>query len=246
MSSPVIVCDLEYAVHHLPDLSSKAGFKLKKTFLALIKPNICGLYHPSLDLLSSIAEFLLSGAKSVVIGETSSMMHDPKEQFERLGVNALAKRFGGRVRAVDLCQDEWVKVRVPSPHALKEIDLSKTVLDSDILVNVPRVGTHSTTHLTCAIKNLFGLLPQKHKFRVYHPLGVDKVIADIANVIRPDLNVVDAGRKMILGVDVLAVDVVACRFVNVDPIKVEHLRLVSESRGEKLEFFVKGVKVIEV
>ncbi len=246
MSDHVIVCNLEYAVRHLPDLSSKAGFKLEKTFLALIKPNICGIYHPSLDLLSSIVGFLLSGAKSVVIGETSSMMHDPKEQFESLGVNALVKRFGGSVRAVDLCEDERVKVRVSSPHALKEIDFPKTVLDSDVLVNVPRIGTHSTTRLTCAIKNLLGLLPQKRKFSVYHPLGVDKVIADIASVIRPDLNVVDAGSKVILGVDVLAVDVVACRFVDVDPMKVEHLRLVSEDRDEKLESLMKRVKVIDV
>ena len=242
----VIVCDLDYAIRHLPDLSSKAGFKLDKAQLALIKPNICGLYHPSLDLLSSIVEFLLSGAKSVVIGETRSMMHEPEKQFKRLGVNALLKRFSGHVRAVDLSDDEWVQVSVPNPHALKEIDFPKTVLDSDVLINVPKVGTHSTTRLTCALKNLFGLLPQGQKISVYHPLGVDKVIADIAQVIKPNLNIVDAGNKAILGLDALAVDVVACRFVNLDPLKVEHLRLVSEDRDEKLEDFVKRLKVKEV
>lgn len=242
----MIVCDLDNAIRNLPSLSSKVGFKLGKAQLAVVKPNICGIYHPSLDLLSSIVEFLLSRAESVVIGETSSMMHDPEEQFKRLGVSALSERFNERVKAVDLSHDEWVKVRVSNPHVLKEIDVPKTVLDSDVLVNVPRLGTHSTTTLTCALKNLFGLLPQKHKHSAYHPLGMSRVIADIAHVMKPDLNIVDARRSAILGTDALAVDIVACRYLNLDPLRVEHLRLVSEDRGERLEDFLEKMRVIEV
>jgi len=244
--NPVIVCDFDDAIRRLPYLSSQAGFKLEKAHLVLVKPNICGLYHPSLNLLSSILEFLSSKSESVIVSETRSMMHNPEEQFKRLGVDALLKRFSGHMTAVDLSDDEWVKIRVSNPHALREIELPKTVLDSDVLVNVPKVGTHSTTRLTCALKNLFGLLPQAHKYSLYHPLGMDKVIADIAQAVKPDLNIVDAGDKAVIGVDVLAVDVVACRFVNLDPLKVEHLRLVSEDRGQKLEGFMEKMQVVEV
>jgi len=243
--SRVVVCDLNYAVDHLLELSLKLGFKVGEVQLALIKPNICGLYHPSPDLLSSIVEFVLPGAESVVIGETRSMIHEPKEQFEKLGVTPLLKRFGDRVKAVDLSDDERVEVQVPNPHALEKIALPRTVLDSDILVNVPKVGTHSTTRLTCALKNLFGLLPQKRKYIRYHPLGMDKVIADIAQIVKPDLNIVDAGGKAILGLDALTVDVVACRFVDLNPLMVKHLGLVSEDRGEKLEAFVDEIEVVE-
>ena len=45
------------------------------------------------------------------------------------------------------------------------------------------------------VKNLFGLLVEKRKYNVYHPLGVDKVIADLAKVVRCNLNVVDARRE---------------------------------------------------
>lgn len=242
----VIVCDLNVALHDLPALSSKAGFRLEEPKLALIKPNLCGYYHPSLDLLANIVEFLLSGAESVVIGETRSMDHDPEDQFRRLGIYGLLERFSRHVKAVDLSEDEWVKVRVSNPHALREINLPKRVLDSDVLVNVPKFGHHHATRITCALKNLFGLLPEKHKFSVYHPLGMDRVIADIAQVIRPNLNVVDVGNKIILGVDALAVDVIACRFANMDPLKVEHFKLVSEDRDERLEVFLKGLTVIKV
>jgi len=242
----VMVCDLEEAIQHLPEFAARIGFKLERSKLALVKPNICGLYHPSLDLLSKVVEFLSSNVESIVIGETRSMIHDPQEQFERLGIDDLLKRFKGLVSSVDLSDGEWIRISIPNPHALREIDLPKAVLDSDVLVNVPKVGAHSTTRLTCALKNLFGLLPQKRKYSVYHPLGMDRVIADIAQVVKPDLNVVDAHSKVILGVDSLAVDAIACGFLSLDPLEVEHLRIVSEDRNEKLEVLMKNISMIEV
>ena len=242
----VIVCDLKDAVDRLPELCLELGFKVKDVQLALVKPNICGVYHPSLDLLSSIVELLLSKAESVVIGETGTIVCKPNEQFEKLGVASMLKRFGSRVQAVDLSHSELVEVPVPEPHALKKIVLPKMVLESDFLVNVPKVGTLSTTRLTCALKNLFGLLPQKRKYYSHHLFGrMHKVIADVAQVVKPDLNIVDAGSKVILGADALAVDVVACRFVDVDPLTVGHLRMVSEDRNEKLETFIKKIDVVE-
>ena len=72
-----------------------------------------------------------------------------------------------------------------------------------------------------------------------------KVIADVAQIVKPDLNIVDAGGKVILGIDALAVDVVACRFVDLDPLAVGHLRLVSEDRNENLEAFMKKIDLVE-
>jgi uncharacterized protein (DUF362 family) len=222
------------------------GFKVEAVQLALVKPNICGRFHPSLDLLSSIVEFLLHNAKSVVIGETGTIVCKPNEQFEKLGVAPMLKRFGSRVQAVDLSDGELVEVQVPHPHALKKVVLPKMVLESDLIVNVPKVGTLPTTRMTCALKNLFGFLPQKRKYYLYHPFGgMHKVIADVAQVVKPDLNIVDAGSKVILGKDVLAVDVVACRFVELNPLTVEHLRLVSEDRNENLETFMKKIDMVE-
>jgi len=222
------------------------GFKVEAVQLALVKPNICGRFHPSLDLLSSIVEFLLHNAKSVVIGETGTIVCKPNEQFEKLGVAPMLKRFGSRVQAVDLSGGEMVEVQVPHPHVLEKVVLPKMVLESNLIVNVPKVGTLPTTRMTCALKNLFGFLPQKRKYYLYHPFGgMHKVIADVAQVVKPDLNIVDAGGKVILGIDALAVDVVACRFVDLDPLTVGHLRLVSEDRNENLEAFMKKIDLVE-
>jgi len=244
--NPVLVCDLDYAIRNLPDLSKEVGFGLKPANLALVKPNICGFYHPSMDLLVSVFDFLLKGCESVFVGESWSGIHNPPKQFEKLGINRVLERFEGRVRAIDLSEDGHILVNVPRPHVLDEIEFPKMVFNAGVLVNVPKVGTHPSTRLTCALKNLFGLLPEKRKSKVYHPLGVDKVVADIAQVVKPDLNIADAEDKVIFSVDALGVDVVACRFLDLDPLEVEHLNLVSEDRGEKLEDFIERMEVVEV
>ena len=244
--SIVVICDLKYAINNLKNLLTLVEFKPGTNQRVLIKPNICGYYHASLDLLSKIIDFLLSYSKSIIIGDTASMVHDPKTQYEKLGINTLLKIFKESLEAIDLSEEDRIKISVPKPHKLKEILLPQTVTNSDIIINVPGVGTHSTTRLTCALKNLFGLLPEKRKFSVYHPLGIDEIIADIFQIVKPDLNIVDAGKKILLSTDALAVDVVACRFVKLDPLKVDHLRLVSQDQEKTLEEFIKSVRVIEV
>jgi len=241
---PVMVCNEKEALDNFSDLLSRVGFEPKKWKLALVKPNICGLYHPDFSLLKRIVDFLEPHAERIVIGETESMIHSPQEQFRRLGIYELLKDFQGRAEAKSLSGDRVIKVRVPSPHVIGELLLPETVVRCDLLINVPRVGTHSTTSLTCALKNLFGLLSEKRKHSTYHPLGMEEVIADIAKVVKTDLNVVDAGSRVILGLDPLTVDIIASKLIQINPLDVKHLRLVSEDRGQKLESVINELRVI--
>jgi len=72
----------------------------------------------------------------MVIGETQSAMHDPREQYQLLGIDRLAEKFGAGFRALDLSEDRVVRVRVPRPHALKEVELPEKVSKADILINI--------------------------------------------------------------------------------------------------------------
>lgn len=181
-----------------------------------------------------------------MIVETDSMGHTPDERFRSLGIWDMLKRFDGRVEAVNLMGDEILEVEVPSPHAVDRLPIPEMVHSCELLVNIPKVGTHSRTMLTCALKNLFGLLAEKRKYSVYHPLGVDKVIADLAKVVRCDLNIVDAGEEVIVGLDPLTVDILACRFAGLDPMRVEHLRLVSQDRGLRLGDVVDRLRILRM
>jgi len=41
-------------------------------------------------------------------------------------------------------------------------------------------------------------LPEKRKYDAYHVLGINNVIADVAQVVKPDLNIVDAVEKVVV------------------------------------------------
>jgi len=242
----VMTCNKGEFPSLFPEILTKVGFEAKEYELILVKPNLCGMYYPDLQLIEHTLKFLEPHARRIVIGETDSMGHTPDEQFRNLGILDLVKRFKGKVEAVNLMKDEILNVEVTSPHAAKHLPIPKLVHSCDLLVNIPKVGTHSRTMLTCALKNLFGLLAERRKYSVYHPLGVDRVIADVAKAVRCDLNVVDAREQVIVGVDPLTVDILACKFVGLDPFSVEHLRLISEDRHLKLEDIVKQLQIIKM
>ncbi|MHA2313937.1 MAG: DUF362 domain-containing protein [Candidatus Hermodarchaeia archaeon] len=228
----VVVSTKERAIRELPLLVEEAGFQVASHDLVLVKPNVCGMYPPALDLLRTVIQYVKPHSKAIIIGETPSAGHSPNERFESLGIKRLAGHLEVAVR--DLMEDTTVLKRVPKPHAMKEIPLPSTVLEADLLVNVPGVGTHGNTLLTCALKNLFGLIAERHKYSKLHPKGVSNVVADVFQLVKSQLNVVDCGQQVLVGTDALSVDVVACEFKSLSPFKVRHLVLAAQDLGLEL------------
>jgi len=233
----VVVSSLNKALHDFPALAEQAGFKAARWHTILLKPNVCGMYPPALALLRAVVQYVTPFAKALVIGETPSAMNDPTERFQSLGITAMARAQGVVTR--DLMDDPIIQKRVPKPHTLTRIPLPSTVMDADLLVNCPGVGTHGNTLLTCALKNLFGLIAERHKFSRLHPKGVSEVVADLFQIVKPGLNVVDCGEKVLIGTDALSVDVVACDFVSLSPFKVRHLVLAARDLG----FELRGLRI---
>lgn len=227
------MCNKEKALISLPRIAEAVGYENTPVETILVKPNVCGMYHPELKLLRAVIQFLKPSCKALTIGETDSTMHSPDEMFRRLGIDKLASELGVSVR--DLTRDQDRRVDVPKPHVLKSLSLPRTVLECDRLINVPGVGTHSGTLLTCALKNLFGLIPERHKYSRLHPLGISEVLADLNQVVRPDLTIVDWGAKVAIGVDPLAIDVVVANGLRMNPSDVKHLVLVAQDRGLDLD-----------
>lgn len=203
------------------------------------------MYYPSSGLVSSVIALLNGFANEILIGESESMVHSPEQQFRKLRIAQLVEKIDRNVRTINLSYDETVNVKVPKPHVLKKLRLPASVAKSEVLINVPKVGIHENIKFTCVMKNLFGLLPEKRKYDAYHVLGINNVIADVAQVVKPDLNIVDAGEKVVVGVDSLAVDIVACKFVDLNPTEIEHLRIAAKDRNETIQSLMKTTQIIE-
>jgi uncharacterized protein (DUF362 family) len=173
----------------------------------------------------------------VIVVESDASMTNADKAFEATGMAEMCNRHG--VKYLNLRhEEEKVKVEIPNGITLKDITIPKIVKDSAI-ISAAKMKTHTATKVTLGLKNMFGLLPDKMKFR-YHAKGISDVIVDINTVLKPQITIVDGfvameGRgptdgtpvKMdliVAGCDVVASDATCARIMGLDPHDIKHIR----------------------
>ena len=124
-----------------------------------------------------------------------------------------------------------------------ELHLCSCLNDIDFLINVPVLKGHCQTKMTCALKNMKGLIPNSEKRR-FHSLGLHKPIAYLNSVIHQDFIVVDhicgdpdfeeGGDPLVTNcimaaLDPVLTDAYACQLLGYQADEVEYVRLAAEA-----------------
>lgn len=78
----------------------------------------------------------------------------------------------------------------------KQLELDQSVLEADVVINLPKWKTHAQMVLTLGVKNLFGCVPGPRKALWHLKAGEDRkvfaqVLIDIYQTVRPSLTVLD-------------------------------------------------------
>jgi uncharacterized protein (DUF362 family) len=186
------------------------------------------------------------------------------------GYPEVASATGAKLR----CPTSYTCVNKKVPHPLCHPDrkVSRLAVDEDtVLINVPKFKTHNLGIATLCMKNLMGvvnvwdrhycgqsyhdlspeakeLAGKQRRKRLVHELcqeGLGKRLADLSQVVRPHLNVVEGivgrdgsgfqqGRNyplglVVAGTNVVAVDSVASYLMGFDPRKIIYLRIAAEA-----------------
>jgi uncharacterized protein (DUF362 family)/ferredoxin len=118
----------------------------------------------------------------------------------------------------------------------KQLEIDQAVLEADVVINLPKLKTHSLTLLTLGVKNLFGCIPGPKKPLWHLKAGKDqmtfaKILVDIYEVIRPSLTLLDgimgmegngpnSGRPIPIGLilasgDSLSLDQIVCDLLRI-------------------------------
>ncbi|MCJ7631429.1 DUF362 domain-containing protein [Candidatus Bathyarchaeota archaeon] len=212
----------------------------------LVKPNCVFPKDPSTGVTtdSRVVEVIVellrdNGVQDVVIGDGGNRNTD--KTFDMIGMRDVAARYGAKL--VNFNDDEGVDVEIPSAIALHKVAIAKTILDSSFIINVPKLKIHHMAQVTLSIKNLMGTIVGDRGAIMHRQ--IDEKLADLANYIKPGLNVIDGivGCEMdevkgepismnlvIAGTDMVATDAVGAAVMGVDPRMVRHLQL-AEKRG---------------
>ncbi|MEW5802958.1 MAG: DUF362 domain-containing protein [bacterium] len=179
------------------------------------------------------------GAK-VRVGDDIAL--DPCDGFAVSGLRQVCDRLG--VECLSFREEGFKHVAIPNGKSLKETHLARAVLETDVVINLPKFKTHSLAVFTGAVKNIYGCLPSGLRVR-YHAQfqgeeRFNSLLADLFTAVRPQLNIMDAVVGMegegpangdtrrigliLASADAVALDRVALAVAGIDHELVFHLK----------------------
>lgn len=156
-----------------------------------IKPNLVSpteasfgaTTHP--EVVAGIIEYLQEqGFQNLVIMEGSWVGDKTAEAYEVCGYRALSEKYG--VPFLDMQKEKSISRDCGG----MKLNLCAAVENIDFLINVPVLKGHCQTKITCALKNMKGLIPNSEKRR-FHAMELHKPIAHLGVGIRQDFIVTD-------------------------------------------------------
>ena len=181
------------------------------------------------EIPRAIADIVKGLGARPVIAESSAVGVDTEKVIETSGYRDL-RDMGYEV--VNLKKTPFVDIPTDHGKIFETVQCWELVQDADVIISVPKLKTHDQTEITCAIKNLKGLLTDKWK-RLEHQEGLFESVVDLLGAIKPKLAVVDAiicqegvgpvfGKPVemnliIAGKDLVAVDSTCAQLIGYDP-----------------------------
>ncbi len=211
-----------------------------KSKLIGIKPNlVCAsrasqgaTTHP--EIVEGIIIYLKNnGYNNIVVAESSWVGANTEDAADFCGYTQLCAKYG--IQFVNIKNTNPVKAQKDG----FELYVSEYVNKIGYLINVPLIKGHCQTDITCALKNMKGLIPDAEKRR-YHRIGLHQPIAYLNTVIKQDLIIADAicpdpyfeegGRPhqmdMIAGAfDPVLMDSYAATVLGYEPFDIEYIML---------------------
>jgi len=199
------------------------------------------------DVIVLLKEY---GIDDITVGE-GMVTADPKDTetpahvFKTLGYAKLHKQYGAKF--INVMQRPFEKVDLGGGV---ELNFNQDNLNSDFVVDLPVLKTHSQTMVSLGIKNLKGLIDIKSRKKCHSVDPVQNLhymVARMADKMPPMLTLLDGiytnergpafdGKihrtdLLVASRDVLSADMVGARLLGHDPANVPHLVHAADNRG---------------
>lgn len=220
---------------------------VKKGDVVLIKPNLCCPKSAETGattdprIISTMIEIVKDADGKPIVGESPISGYDMEQVFDVTGVRQIAEEAGAKV--VNLNEDSPVEVTIPNADVLYSVKVAKTVLDSKVIIGLPKMKTHLNTIVSLSLKNMKGVMWNYEKYKS-HIKGLNQAIVDLNSLLKPHLVVMDGliameGRGptsgdpveinlIIASKDPVAADAVASTIMGFSPEKIKHIKLAAE------------------
>ncbi len=228
---------VEAAVRNAVDgLGGMASF-VKPGDRVLLKPNLLSAKSPEKrvttdpSVIRAVARLVLEAGGKPFIADSPAL-----EAFKRVAAKTGMLEIGHEL-GIEVCElTEPHPVSLPPQAVFKKLELASQALNAQVIINLPKLKTHSQMLLTLGVKNLFGTVVAQRKAEWHYMVGVDRdtfadLHLDIYMSLKPALTILDGvwgmegkgpanGRPRHLNViaageDAVALDVSICHLLGV-------------------------------
>jgi len=181
--------------------------------------------------------------KSITVAESAFIEENMEKKFKSMKLKEVID--DSNVEIINLDKHTHEKVEFFD----RKIEISKIILDADVVINMPIFKTHGETTISIGMKNLKGTLSANSK-KIFHRFGLSKSIAELSKILKkhdkPTLTLIEGlvgleglgplqtGKPkeigcIILGKNTVSVDAVAAAVMGIDPMTIEHVKLGQEN-----------------
>lgn len=215
----------------------------------LVKPNLLSPAKPQDAVLTHalivrhVCEYVLDMGASVQLSDSPAI-----GSFEKI---LRVSGIHDAIRGLDVVSKPFEKsVVVDVGKPFEHIEMAEDVLNADLIINLPKLKTHSHMLLTLAVKNMFGCIVGFRKPEWHMRAGVDRdmfarLLVRIHERARPAFAILDgilamegegpgkSGTPRQLGVIMgsrrgTAIDEAVCRMLGIDPLALPTCRAAQE------------------
>jgi uncharacterized protein (DUF362 family)/NAD-dependent dihydropyrimidine dehydrogenase PreA subunit len=201
----------------------------------LLKPNMLSPHPPEdavtthPEVVRAVAVLAREAGGTVSLGDApGGYGYNIDEILEKSGIGKVADEEGIEIK------------KFTSSRLVQDIPIARDILESDAVISIPKLKTHSIAVITAAVKNMFGAVVGLYKAECHSraPREEDfaKIMVKVFSIARPQLTILDgvvgmdgdgpsAGkpRKMDLvmaGTDAVAIDACAAKIMGIAPLDV--------------------------
>ncbi|UCD31067.1 MAG: DUF362 domain-containing protein [Desulfobacterales bacterium] len=219
-------------------LDSIEGFEINRQASVLIKPNLLMPAKPEHAILThplivkAVTEYVFEKGGRPLISDSPAMGSLEKIKAQG-GYNKALSSFDVEFKAFDTS----INVDIGKPFG--SIEMARDALEADVVINLPKLKTHSGMLLTLGVKNLFGCIVGLKKPQWHLRSGIDRemfarLLVQIYRAINPSITLVDgiwalegqgpgkSGKPRRLGVlvggkNAFDMDMAICTLLGMDP-----------------------------
>ncbi len=246
--------DASNAVQTVLEPIGGASLFFRPGLRVLIKPNLLAdaipeqaiTTHP--ELARAVIRLVRAGGAIPCVADSSASSLNASAVWEKTGFRAL-------------CEQENVPLLNLEQSGSDPFDcdgirfgVAKPVLEADLVVNLPKVKTHTLTTLTAGVKNLYGTLPGFQKASLHKafpkPDDMGRLLARLVDIVKPGLTIADGvvgmegdgpsgGTPVQLGfvaasTDPVSLDAALCQILGIPLAAVPWFRYLPRERFESI------------